>query len=163
MNYFSILNTKKKRTVTCPALVKKLTRDGSMNNCSIFQFDCHRFVAKFHQKPVKHGKTTNGNKHYNGRVSDIIQTHKHATFNSECTHLTSFMAASWRFQMQPDYKNYQNFEELKDGRQTFLNVLPRSHEHVQLGPRLRVLYVSMETFATAKSRWRCLMWTWVVL
>lgn len=58
------------------------------------------------------------------------------------------MAASWRFQMQPDYKNYQNFEELKDGRQTFLNVLPRSHEHVQLGPRLRVLYVSMETFAT---------------
>ena len=48
--------------------------------------------------------------------------------------------------MQPDWKNYQNFEKLKDGRQTFLNVLPRSHEHVQRQPRLRVLYVSMETF-----------------
>jgi len=43
--------------------------------------------------------------------------------------------------MQPDCKNYQNFEKLKDGRQTFPNVLPRSHEHVQLEPRLRVLYV----------------------
>ena len=32
------------------------------------------------------------------------------------------MVANWKTQMQPDYKNYQNFEILKDGRQTFPNV-----------------------------------------
>ena len=42
--------------------------------------------------------------------------------------------------MQPDCKNYQHFEELKDGRQTFLNVLPRSHDHVQYQPRLCASY-----------------------
>ena len=42
--------------------------------------------------------------------------------------------------MQPDCKNYQHFEKLKDGRQTFPNVLPRSHEHVQHQPRLRASY-----------------------
>lgn len=77
----------------CTALAK-LTRDSSMNNCSIFQFDCHRFMAQLHQKPVNKGKTTNGNKHYIGKLSDIIQPEKDAPLNPKFTHLTSFMVAS---------------------------------------------------------------------
>lgn len=53
--------------------------------------------------------------------------------------------------MQPDCKNYRHFGNLEDGRQTFLNVLPRSHEHVQHQPRLRVC-IAMETFDVHSKR-----------
>lgn len=72
----------------------KLTRDSSMYNCSIFQLDCHCFMAQLHQKPVNKGKKTNGNKQYSGIVSGIIQPDKDATLNPKFSHLTSFMVAS---------------------------------------------------------------------